>query len=179
MYSQKRNCPASVLDSIFLYLWAIYIFPRSAHLFSCSTIHRQTDRENIQIAHRNINVGTRTSAAQFHFGNVCFEFSVYWLCSALGWREKTNFKLIMMPDDRTQKCQNMRSGRGIGCQLLTRMTCRNAGMSGYWGCWTGWQEERHLDVRMEGVIYFDARMPDECQMNARWMPGCQNARMPE
>ncbi len=37
-YSQKGNCTVSVPIPIFIYLWAIYIFPRSVCLYSCSKI---------------------------------------------------------------------------------------------------------------------------------------------
>jgi hypothetical protein len=40
IYSQKRNCAASLSIVTFLYLWAIYIFPRSVHIFPCCSIGR-------------------------------------------------------------------------------------------------------------------------------------------
>ncbi len=48
--------------------------------------NRQTDRGNIYIAHRSMNVGVGWGLSQCSFisGNICFEFSVYCLCSVPG-----------------------------------------------------------------------------------------------
>jgi hypothetical protein len=40
VYSPKRNCTASVTITIFMCLWAIYIFPGSVHIFPAAGIGR-------------------------------------------------------------------------------------------------------------------------------------------
>jgi hypothetical protein len=74
MCSQKRTCAASVPISTFVYLWAIYILPRSVQIFHCSRIGRPIPQR-----HMNVEVGLwpRNSFS----GNICFEFSVLCVCS--------------------------------------------------------------------------------------------------
>ncbi len=83
MHSHKRNCAASVPISTFVCLYAIYIFPRSAHLFSCSRIDRpivgiyKSFTETCMLE----GIGTEVRPRSFISGNICFEFSVWCLCS--------------------------------------------------------------------------------------------------
>ena len=82
MYSQNRNCAASVPISTFMCLWAIYIFPHSAHLFSCSRIGRPIMgiyKLLTETGSRNWGLRPRS----FISGNFGFEFSVYCLCSVV------------------------------------------------------------------------------------------------
>ncbi len=40
MYYFSENCAVSVPNSKFMYLWAIYLFPGSVHIFGCRKIDR-------------------------------------------------------------------------------------------------------------------------------------------
>ncbi len=62
IYSQKRNCATSVPISTFMCLWAISVCP---HIFLQQ--NWQTNRRNIQIAHRHMNVEIGNEAAKFLF----------------------------------------------------------------------------------------------------------------
>jgi hypothetical protein len=79
MYSQKRNWAASVSISTLMCLWAIYIFPGSVHIFSCSRIGRL-----IVGLYKSLTdtwmwkLGLRMRNSIFFL-----EFSVLWLCCVL------------------------------------------------------------------------------------------------
>ncbi len=73
MYSQKRI-------STFMCLWAIYIFPESVHIFSCSTIDRLIVgiyKTLTDTWEWKLGLWPRSSFS----GNICFEFSVLCFCS--------------------------------------------------------------------------------------------------
>ncbi len=80
MYSQKWNCSASVPISTVMYLWAIYIFPRSVQLFSCRPmvgIQYINRSQNMNVSEHDLGLRPRG----FISGNIWFEFSIYCLCS--------------------------------------------------------------------------------------------------
>ncbi len=82
MYSQKRDRTASAPISTLMCLWAIYIFPGTVHIFSCS---RRIGRSIVGI-YKSLTdtwmwkLGLRPDNS--FSGNICFEFSVLRLCSA-------------------------------------------------------------------------------------------------
>ncbi len=85
MYSQKRNCAASVPISTFMSLWAIYLFPRTVQLFSCSRIGRWIVGiyKSLTETHECIEIGNVAGrAVSSFFGNICFKLSFLCLCSA-------------------------------------------------------------------------------------------------
>ncbi len=68
MYSQKRNCAASVQIPTFMCLWAsaTYILPHSVHLLSCSRIGRRSGEYiNRSQKHDCIGIGTVCCAVPF------------------------------------------------------------------------------------------------------------------
>jgi hypothetical protein len=58
MYSFSENCEASVPISTIMCLWAIYIFPASVHIFSCSRIGRSRKYINRSQTHECGEIGT-------------------------------------------------------------------------------------------------------------------------
>ncbi len=83
MYSQKRNCTASVPISTFMCMWAIYILPGSVHICSCSRIGRPIVEINKSFTGTWMwKLGQLGLRPQYSFsGNICIKFSVLCLCS--------------------------------------------------------------------------------------------------
>jgi hypothetical protein len=65
LYSEERNCAASLPIFYFFHIHVCYLYIPTIGLPVSLQQNRQTDRGNIKIAHRNMNVGVGTEAAQF------------------------------------------------------------------------------------------------------------------
>ncbi len=82
MYSQKKNCAASVPISILMCLWAIYICPEWVHIFSCSRVGIPILGIYKSLSETwmwKLGLWLRNSFS----GNICFKFSVLCFCSVL------------------------------------------------------------------------------------------------
>ncbi len=82
MCSQKRNWAASVPDSTLMCLLAIYIYPGWVHIFSCSRIGSPIVGIYKSLTDTwmwKLGLMPRNSSS----GYICFEFSVFCLCSAI------------------------------------------------------------------------------------------------
>jgi hypothetical protein len=118
MCSQKRNCAASVPISAFMCLWAICMFRGSVHIFSCSRIGRPilgiykslTDTWMWKLGQRPRNS---------FFGNICFEFSVLCLCSAMAVRS-SNHTWLDMRKKLTWGWNAVAAGGGIPARQQSR-----------------------------------------------------------
>jgi hypothetical protein len=88
-YSFSGNSAASAPISIFMCLWAIYIFPASVYIYPPA---EQADPSwEYIIRSQTHDSGNWDWGPDIPFsGNICFKFSAFCLCSAgnLGWRNR-------------------------------------------------------------------------------------------
>ncbi len=81
MYSFSGNCAVSDPISTFMCLWAIYLFPGSVHIISCSRIGRSMVGLYKSLTDTWMWI-LRLRARNSFAGNMFLEFSVLVLCSA-------------------------------------------------------------------------------------------------
>jgi hypothetical protein len=116
MYSQKRNYAASFPISTFMGLWAIYIFPGSVHIFSCSRTGRPILGIYKSFPHTRmwkLGLWPRNSFS----GNICFKFSVLCLCSAASLGGKGEGGWLYNDDVSRTPLQFSLEARSVACEM--------------------------------------------------------------
>ncbi len=130
MYSQKMNWSASTPISTFMCLWAIYmhIFPGTAHLFSCSRIGRPILGINKSLTDKWMRkLGLRPWNS--FSGNICFEFSVLCLCSAVSINVLRASKYFLMSIKQLQMTFNVVTKEKVKASgAVLNIRC-------WWGTW--------------------------------------------
>ncbi len=89
----EKNCAASVSVTTLMCLWAIYIFPGSVHIFSCSRLGRP-----VLGIYKSLTYSWG-HAIPFLGIYICFKFSILFLCSegvryACTFRKYANFTYL-------------------------------------------------------------------------------------
>ncbi len=152
MYSQKRNCAASVPVSSFMCLWAIYIFPQSVHLFSCSRIGRLWWWEYMNRSQKHECRNWDCGRAVPFLGIFVFKYSVLCFCSVEhGWWVRVHYCVLSMWLARAH------------CWLL-RLACEGTVLHDEYGWWghntvcRAWLVKAHcwlLRMACEGTVLRD------------------------